>query len=134
MHLTYHLSKAGSEECFQFVLIFANYPFLSKKYYPTIFELSSREVSPKLNSHSVFEARLSMSEGCAHRLGPLLVNLSERLDYLNEFEWSVCRGWVENMAVSPLVTYFIVCSPRLFMFLCSLYYKQYDWCSYCLLP
>ena len=47
----------------------------------------------------IFEARSSMSEGCAHRFGPLLVNLSERWDYLNEFEWSVHRVWVENMAV-----------------------------------
>ena len=32
--LIYPLSNVGSEECFLFVLIFANYPFLSKKYHP----------------------------------------------------------------------------------------------------
>ena len=56
-------------------------------------------MSPLLNSHSVFEARSSMSEGCAYRFGPLLVNLSEQWDNLNEFEWSVRRVLVENMAV-----------------------------------
>ena len=40
-----------------------------------------------------------MSEGCAYRFGQLFVNLSEPWDYLNEFEWSVRRVWVENMAV-----------------------------------
>ena len=40
-----------------------------------------------------------MSEGCAYRFGPSLVNLSERWDYLNEIEWSVRRVWLENMAV-----------------------------------
>ena len=62
-------------------------------------EWSPREVSPLLNSHSVFEARSSMSEGCAYRFGQLLVNLSERWDYLKEFKCSVRRVWVENMAV-----------------------------------
>ena len=57
-------------------------------------------MSPLLNSHSVFEARSSMSEDCAHRYGPVVVKLSERWDYVNEFEWSVRRVWVENMAVS----------------------------------
>ena len=41
-----------------------------------------------------------MSEGFAYLFGPLLVNLSKRWDYLNEFEWSVRRVWVENMAES----------------------------------
>ena len=40
-----------------------------------------------------------MSEDCAYRFGPLVVNRRERWDYLNEFEWSVRRAWVENMAV-----------------------------------
>ena len=40
-----------------------------------------------------------MSEGCEYRFEPLLVNLGERWDYLNEFEWSVRRVCVENMAV-----------------------------------
>ena len=39
-----------------------------------------------------------MSEGCAYQFGPLLVNLSDRWDYLNEFEWSIRRMLVENMA------------------------------------
>ena len=44
---------------------------------PKFFEWRSREVSPKLNVHSLFEARSSMSESCAYRFEPLLVNLSE---------------------------------------------------------
>ena len=56
---------------------------------PKIFEWRSREVSPKLNVHSLFEAHSSMSEGCAYRFEPLLVKLSERWDYLNEFEWGI---------------------------------------------
>ena len=71
---------------------------------PKIFEWRSREVSPKLNryDHSLFEARSSMSESCAYRFEPLLVNLSERWDYLNAFEWSIRRVWVENIAVCLL--------------------------------
>ena len=56
-------------------------------------------MSPLLNSHSGFEAPSSMSEGCAYQYGLLVVSLSERCDYLNEFEWSVRRVWVENMAM-----------------------------------
>ena len=84
-------------------LIISNFrkiSILSKKYYPITFELSSREVSPLLNSYSGFEARSSMSEGCAYLFGPLLVNLSDPWYYLNWFEWSVRRVWVENMAIS----------------------------------
>ena len=39
-----------------------------------------------------------MSESCAYRFEPLLVNLSEQWDYLNEFQWSKRRVWVENIA------------------------------------
>ena len=58
------------------------------------------EVSPRLNVHSLFEARSSMSESCAYRLEPLLANLGERWIYRNEFEWSKRRVWVENIADS----------------------------------
>ena len=38
-------------------------------------------------------------KSCAYRFEPLLTHLSERWDYLNEFEWSVRRVMVENIAV-----------------------------------
>lgn len=40
-----------------------------------------------------------MSVSCAYRFEPLLTNLSERWDDLNEFEWSMRRVKVENIAV-----------------------------------
>ena len=84
-----------------------SYYLLSKKRQKNkiskLFERRSREVSLKLNVHSLFEARSSMSESCAYRFEPLLVNLSERLDYHNEFEWSIRRVWVQNIAVSVSV-------------------------------
>ena len=60
------------------------------------FEWSSREVSLLLNGHSLFEARPSSSESCAYRFEQLLAHMSERWDYLNEFEWSERRVKVEN--------------------------------------
>ena len=86
--------------------------FLRKKKVRKKIEWRSREVSPKLNVHSLFEARSSMSESCAYRFEPLLVNLSERWDYLNEFEWSIRRVWVENIAVyyKPSMKFLLFCS------------------------
>ena len=46
---------------------------------------------PNSTFTSLFEAPSSSSEGCAYRFEPLLANLSERWDYLNEFEWSARR-------------------------------------------
>ena len=37
-----------------------------------------------------------MSKSCAYQFEPLVFNLSERWDYLYEFEWGICRVWVEN--------------------------------------
>ena len=50
----------------------------SKKILPKHFRVELEGGLTLLNSHFVFEDRLSMSEGCAYRFGPLLVNLSER--------------------------------------------------------
>ena len=71
---------------------------MKKKHNRKFFEWSSREVSPLLNSHSLFEARSSSSESCAYRFEPLVAHLSERWDYLNKMEWSVRRVKVENIA------------------------------------
>ena len=49
MDKIYPLGVLWSGECFQFNLAFVNYPLLKKKkkkYNPTFFEWSSREVSP----------------------------------------------------------------------------------------
>ena len=51
-----------------------------------IYEWRSRKVSPKLNVYSLFVVRPNMSESCEYRFEPLLVSLSDRWDYLNEFE------------------------------------------------
>ena len=57
--MSYPLGIVWLGECFQFDLAFINYPLLKKKkknHNPKFFEWSSREVSPELNSHSLFEA------------------------------------------------------------------------------
>ena len=43
---------------------------------------------------------------CAYRFEPLLAHLSERWNYLNEFEWSVRRVKVENIAVTAVFSTF----------------------------
>ena len=99
--INYPLCIVWSGECFQFDLAFLNYPLLKKKkkkHNPNVFEWSSRDVSPLLNGHSLFEACWNSSESCAYRFESLLAHLSERLDYLNEFEWRLRRVKVENIA------------------------------------
>ena len=67
---------------------------------PKIFEWRSSEVSPSLNVYSKYELSSSMSGTCAYQIEQLCAHTSDWSDYLNEFEWSMPRVWVENIAVS----------------------------------
>ena len=53
------------------------------------FEWRSREISTKLNVHSLYEVRSCMSDGSVYRYKPFLIYLIERWDYVHLFKWSI---------------------------------------------
>ena len=106
MDKNYPLGIVWSGECFQFDLAFVNYPLLKKKKKKSKIFRVELEGGITLTQRSLtFRGSLELSESCAYRFEPLLAHLSERWDYLNEFEWSVRRVKVENIAVTrPFLT------------------------------